>query len=403
MRNIACLLLSLAVTAAGPAQEPPAVYGFSPTNLLSTRARLARGDAALQPALDQLRREADLALAQKPLSVMDKPLTAASGDKHDYFSYGPYWWPDPAKPGGLPYIRRDGEVNPASKQGTDDHPFGHLCDTLETLGLAYWFTGDERYAGKAAQLVRVWFLDPATRMKPNLQHAQAIPGITDGRGIGIIESRQIGNVADSLGLLAGSPAWTATEAAAMRDWFAAFHRWLTTSANGLDEQDQHNNHGSWYDVQTAHLALVLGKKDDARKILTDGLGRRLAAHLRPDGSQPHELARTKSLGYSLFNLEALFACAQLAEAAGVDWWNFATADGRSLHAALTYLAPYADPAKPWIKQDVEAGNRGRLLPLFARYLAHRDDAQIRQHYARFAAQADPGARWRLLWPVPATR
>jgi hypothetical protein len=392
----------LAATMLGAAELPP-VFVFSAANLAATRQRLAQRDPALLPALDGLKRSAETALQAKPLSVMDKPLTAVSGDKHDYFSYGPYWWPDPAKPDGLPYIRRDGEVNPASKQGTDDHPFGHTCDLIETLGLAYWFTGDERYAAKAAQLARVWFLDPATRMNPHLDYAQAIPGINHGRGIGIIESRQIGNVADSIALLAGSPAWNAADASAMRTWLGNYYRWLTTSANGLDEQDEHNNHGSWYDVQAAHLALVLGKKDAARKILTEGLRLRLAAHIQPDGSQPHELARTKSLGYSLFNLEALFACAQLAETAGVDWWNFTTPDGRSLHAALAYLAPYADPAKPWIKQDVESGNRGRLLPLFARYLAHRDDAQFRSLYGRFAPQAPADARWRLLWPAPAAR
>jgi hypothetical protein len=331
---------------------------------------------------------------------MNKSLTCSSGDKHDYFSYGPYWWPDPAKPGGLPYIRRDGEVNPASKQGTDDHPFGRLCDTVETLGLAYWFTGDERYAAKAAELVRVWFLDPATRMNPNLQHAQAIPGINDGRGIGIIEGRKIGAVADSLALLGGSPAWTAADRSAFAAWLESYYHWLTTSANGLDEQDELNNHGSWYDVQAAQIALALGKKDDARKILTEGLKLRLAAQIEPDGSLPRELVRTKSLGYSLFNLEALFACAQLAETVGVDWWGFTTADGRGLHAALAYLAPYIDPAKPWIKQDIEAGSRQRLMPLFARYLAHRDDAKFRTLYAEFAPGMDQGSRWRLLWPAP---
>jgi len=161
---------------------PPRTFYLSRPALVAARANLTRGDTQLKPALTGLLADAEQAMKLKPASVMDKPLTAASGDKHDYFSYGPYWWPDPAKPGGLPYIRRDGERNPASLKDTDDAAFSCLGPSIETLGLAYWFTGEERYALKAAQLVRVWFLDPATRMNPNFQHAQAIPGVTDGRG-----------------------------------------------------------------------------------------------------------------------------------------------------------------------------------------------------------------------------
>ncbi|HEX2854821.1 MAG TPA: alginate lyase family protein [Opitutaceae bacterium] len=379
--------------------ENPRVFAVSPQALIETRARLARGDTTLQPALDQLRKDADAALRIKPPSVLDKPSVAASGDKRDYFSYGPYWWPDPTKPDGLPYIRRDGDLNPASKKGTDDAAFDLVVDSLQTLGLAYFFTGHEPYAIHAARIARVWFLDPSTGMKPNLDHAQAIPGITKGRGIGIIESRDLGRVADALALLGKSAAWTDADRAAFTAWTGNYLHWLRTSPNGTDEQDELNNHGTWYDVQAAHLCLVLGEKSEARKILTQGLTLRLAAQIEPDGRQPRELLRTKSLDYSLFNLEALFLCAQLGGEAGVDWWGYQTADGRSLRAALAYLAPYADPAKAWPKKDLVEADRARLLPLFAQYLAHRDDPTIRELHEKFSATTEPAARWRLLWPV----
>lgn len=372
---------------------------MSPHALLETRARLTRGDASLQPVLAQLRKDADAALKIKPPSVLDKPSIAASGDKRDYFSYGPYWWPDPTKPDGLPYIRRDGELNPASKKGTDDAAFDLVVDSVQTLGLAYFFTAHEPYAIQAARIARTWFLDPVTGMKPNLDHAQAIPGITKGRGIGIIESRDLGRVADALALLGDSTAWTAADRTAFTTWLEHYLHWLLTSANGIDEQDELNNHGTWYDVQAAHLALVLGKKEEARKILTTGLTFRLAAQIEPDGKQPRELLRTKSLDYSLFNLEALLLCAQLGGEIGVDWWNHTTTDGRSLQAALVYLAPYIDPEKTWPKKDLGDVDRTRLLPLFAHYLAHRDDPAIRAHYEKFAPSTAPTARWRLLWSV----
>lgn len=362
-------LLALGARGVGePAGRPPRVFLVSGEDLVRTRALLKQGHVPLQPALDRLRRDGERALELEAPSVMDKKLTPASGDKHDYFSYGPYWWPDPTKPDGLPYIRRDGEVNPESGTGTDDLAFTRLCDAVFTLGLAYWFTGDERFAARAAHFVRVWFINGATRMNPNFEHAQAIPGISPGRGIGLIESRRLTAVNEGLALLSDSSAWTAVDRRAFDAWLASFYRWLTTSSHGRDEAKAENNHGTWYDVQTAHLALVLGRDDDARTILKEGLTRRLLAHVEPDGAQPRELARTRSLNYSLFNLEGLFACATLGRHVGIDWWRFTTKDGRSLHRALSYVAPYVDPARTWPRNDAGGSDRARLLPLLAQFL-----------------------------------
>jgi hypothetical protein len=378
----------------------PKVFLFSAKNLEAAQASLARGEPELQPALALLRKEADAALKMKPLSVMDKPRAAPGSDKHDYFSYGPYWWPDPSKPDRLPYIRRDGQINPDSKKDTDDHAWGRTAGAIETLCLAYFFTHHESYAAKAVLLARVWFLDPDTRMNPNMDHAQAVPGINNGRGIGLIETRNLPAVVDSLALLATSPSWTDADQAGFKDWLEHYFAWLLKSANGIDEHRQLNNHGTWYDVQAAYLALALGKTGEAKEILTTGLKSRLSSQVEPDGSQPRELVRTKSFEYSLFNLEALLACAQLSDKAGVDWWNFSTHDGRSLHAALAYLAPYANPEKPWPKKDLVHPSRTRLLPLFAIYLDRQDDPEFRQLLFKYAP-TDPAARWHLLWDPPA--
>ena len=392
----------------GPANRPrallfpPRVFRREAADLLAARASLARGEPALQPALAALYAEAARALDMRPSSVMDKTLTAASGDKHDYFTFGPYWWPDPASSNGLPYIRRDGELNPASTNGTDTATFNQLCDNTETLCLAYWLTGDERYAQKAARLARVWFFDPATRMNPNLDYGQAIPGVTEGRGIGLIDFRRLADINENLALLTGSPAWTDHDRAALKSWLSDFYHWLTTSAIALDEHAAKNNHGTWYDAQTAHLALILDRRDDAKKLLSEGLTNRLALQIERDGSQPLELARTKSMSYSLFNLEGLFTCAQLASKVGVDWWSYTTADGRSLHAALAYLAPYADPAKIWPKKDLHAAEQNRLIPLLNEYLRQHDDFALRNLANRFANTSPADARWRLICNQPLT-
>lgn len=399
------LLLLLTVTFASAAPSRPQVYSLHADALADARARLAKGDPALAPALQRLCEEADRALKLKPPSVMDKERTPPSGDKHDYLSQAPYWWPDPAKPDGLPYIQHDGKHNPESDRGTDAPAWGRMSSNAETLGLAYYFTHNEAYAAHAALIIRTWFIDPATRMNPNLNFGQYVPGRNEGRGAGLISLRSLTRVCDALALIAGSPAWSADDDKAFHAWLAAYFEWLMTSSNGREEARATNNHGSWFDVQAAHVALVLGRTDAAKKILADALEKRLASQVMPDGSQPEELRRTKSLGYSLFNLQALCNLAVLAEQVNVDWWGYATKDGRSLRAALRYLAPYADPDKPWIKNDLVPGGRAALLPLFAEALRHGDDPQFRELLAKFGNAGDQqSARWHLLLdfpPVPA--
>lgn len=388
MRTLLRLLVALLLggaAAAAPLLQPPALRSASPEQAEAVRhAMLARAAAALQ---------------LKPPSVLDKSLLPASGDKQDYLSFGPYWWPDPAKPDGLPYVRRDGQRNPEAARGSDAPSLARLGDAIEALGLAYEATREPRYAEKAAQLARIWFLDPSTRMNQNFQHAQAIPGLTPGRGIGLIESRWLIAVNEGLARIAGSSAWSADEQIALRAWMQAFYSWLRDSRNGRDEEAEHNNHGSWYDAQAAHLALTLGRDEDAKSLLQLGLKRRLESQIEPDGSQPHELARTRSLDYSLFNLEALLICAQLAERVGVDWWRYESHDGRSLRAALAFLAPYADPAKPWPYKELQPADRRRLTPLLAVFLQHHDDPLLSSAFRDSMRRLDPARLTRIL-PAP---
>ena len=102
-------------------------------NLAAAKARLRAHDATLRPAYDALIRDADVALKAGPFSVTQKHRTPPSGDKHDYMSLAPYWWPDTTKRDGLPFIRRDGDVNPESRLDTDSPRFGQMSDAVEAL------------------------------------------------------------------------------------------------------------------------------------------------------------------------------------------------------------------------------------------------------------------------------
>ena len=367
-------LLAPALCVGADASRP--YFGARPGALAKAKALSAAGDESVGKALRKLVADADKALDGPVPSVVDKRKVPPSGDKHDYMSLAPYYWPDPAKPDGLPYLRKDGQVNPESREesANDTLRARLLAGNVETLALAYHFTGDEKYAERAARLLRSWFLTPATRMNPHLRFAQAVPGVNDGRGTGILEARGMAVAADAATLLAGSKHWSEAEQRALLAWGAEYFAWLTESKNGRDEHASKNNHGTWYDVQAAHWALVLGRTEKAREILA-GAAARIEVQVTPDGRQPLELARTASFSYSCFNLLALGTLAGLGEHAGVDIWGHRSADGRSIRAALDFLVPYLGKSpKPWTMQQIHDSRPDEVLPVLrAAALAYRDE------------------------------
>ena len=343
----------------------PKVYYFDPKAMLVAKKQLEAGKTSLKPALDRLLEDANRALRVKPPSVMDKHRIPPSGDKHDYISQAPYYWADTNSP-GQHYIRRDGERNPESNVDSDAGRLGSVCSNVTTLGLAYYFTDDEKYAAKAAQLLRVFFLDPATRMNPNLNFGQGIPGEVDGRPTGLIGARGFVSLMDALSLLANSKSWPAADQQQMRAWLEQYFQWLTTSKIGIGEYDAKNNHGSFYDCQASAIALYLGRIEFARNLIMSARTNRIARQIEPDGREPFELARTRSFGYSSFNLRALMDLASLGQRAGVDLWYYHSPRGGSIYRVLQFMAPYADPARKWPFQQIHGYNHDALADLLLR-------------------------------------
>lgn len=379
----------------------PRYFAVRSGTLAQVKARLAGGDESLQPALKNLVNEADAALKVSPPTVVAKSATPPSGDKHDYMSVAPYFWPDAQKPDGQPYIRHDGKVNPESRTDAYDHGrLGMMASHVETLALAYCFTGKEAYAEQAAKFLRVWFLDPATRMNPHLKYAQAVPGVNTGRGTGILEGRNISAAADAAGLLAGSSAWKQEDDVALKVWLKTYLDWLLTSKPGREEAAARNNHGSFYDVQAVELCLVLGKSEVAKEICEAAKQKRVAVQIQPDGRQLLELERTASLGYSRFNLDALFELATLGEHAGVDLWHCKLADGRyALPQALDFLLPYViDPPKPWPYEQIKKISAADFAPLIRQAAVIYGEAKYEKTLASFPDVASK--RFQLLTPMP---
>lgn len=299
------------------------------------------------PAYQNLLKQADRALMEGPFSVMQKKQVAASADKHDYLSLAPYWWPDPEKEDGLPWIRKDGIVNPMTKgENVDDPVKDRMFNNVRALSLAYFFSGKRRYAKKIKQLLKVWFLDKGTRMNPNLNYAQGIPGKNTGRGFGIIEFSGVVHIITAIEILEMHNNMPKQMDIALKAWLKDYLSWLQTSEFGVFEKSRPNNHGSLHDVQLVSLLLFLEKTDEAKIVLKSVFEQRIALQIEPDGSQPHELKRTKGLTYSILNLSALTKLAFYGKRLGVELWERTSKEG-DLQKAYDFLYPYLDDTSIW--------------------------------------------------------
>ena len=305
---------------------------------------------------ERILKAAAAALGLESISITQFRAALSEGGPNDFYSNGDYWWPDPTKTNGLPYIQRDGESNPGNFN-QHRRAIAQLRDAVATLGAAYKITGDDRYAAKVAELLRVFFLDPKTRMNPHLKYAQAIPGRTPGRGTGIIDTLHLAEVPLAIEALKRSPAFPPDALAGLKGWFGDYAEWMAASKNGQNEAAAANNHAVAFYVQLAAFAGFAG--DDARLAECRRRFKEVfvAKQMAADGSFPAELKRTKPYGYSIFQLDNMAALCQLLSTEHDNLWSFALPDGRGIRKAVEFLYPYLADKSTWPrKPDIQAWN-----------------------------------------------
>lgn len=284
-------------------------------------------------------------------TVTDTVSVRSAGGRHDYYSEGDYWWPDPENPAG-PYIRRDGRSNP-------DNFLAHrkamrrLSKMVPALVAAYKITGEKRYAEEAIKHLDAWFIDNETKMNPNLQYSQAIKGRNKGRSIGIIDTIHLVEVAQAIKVLDDMEALSSEEAASLRGWFSSYLDWLTTSEFGIEEKMHGNNHSTAWALQASAFARLVDNEkviDECRRFYKNTL---LPKQMAKNGSFPDELDRTKPYGYSLFNLDVMTSLVHIISDTQHDLWEYETPDGKSLGKGLSFMYPYINDKTQWpYKEDV---------------------------------------------------
>jgi Alginate lyase len=384
--------------AAVAATGAPSTVVLDGAALARIKQQLAAGNPELRAALASLLALANRDLGAGPWSVMDKTTTPPSGNKHDYISLARYYWPTPGSANGCPYIHKDGQTNPETTGNKYDHASRHAAmDALYNLAVAWYFTGEARYAERAALVARRWFLDPATLMNPNIDFGEGIPCNRDGWSTGVLNwTEVIGEALDGIAILdSGAPGWTSADQAAMRTWLTAFLRWLQTSPLATREAAADNNHATWYDVGVSAILVYLGQTAAAKALVQSATTKRIATQISGDGRQPQELARTNSWGYSNWNLEGFCLLASTASRVGVNLWAYSAPNGGTIAKAAGYLIAGATKGKSaWPHQQIEVFEQSwPLSPLHAAADFGGDAA------ARAALSQVPPPPGGDLWPL----
>ncbi|SDW22043.1 Alginate lyase [Hydrobacter penzbergensis] len=299
----------------------------------------------------QIMQEAAWAMQQEPVTVTAAASPRSAGGKHDFYSEGDYWWPNPVSVDS-PYIQKDGITNPDNFV-VHRHAMIRFSKIVGALASAYKLTGNKRYVQQAMKHCIAWFVNADTKMNPNLLYAQAIKGRFTGRGIGIIDTIQLLDVVQGLMVMEQANGMDQEALQSIKQWFEQYLQWLTTHQYGKDEMNAENNHGTCWAMQVAAFAkftrnekILQFCRDRYKQVL-------LPNQMAADGSFPREIKRTKPYGYSIFNMDAMTTLCQLLSTKEDDLWNYQTPDGRSIKKGIAYLYPFVADKNKWpFRHDV---------------------------------------------------
>ncbi|MBX7073357.1 MAG: alginate lyase family protein [Pirellulales bacterium] len=348
---VACVVVCLACAA--PVRAWAEAGGAARTFIINldyldqSKAQYQAGDAKTVATVNALIGRANTVMNWGPWSVLDDGLMPPSGDPHDYLSYGSYWWPNPDTPDGLPWIARDGYINPANDG--DLRSLGQFSQAAESLGLAYYMTGDERYSTALARDLRTWFLDPATRMNPVQKYGLIIPGISDKSFDTAGFRNTMRTIFDSAGILEMSPNWSASDKTALQQWAHDFATFIDNSDEGQAQFEDPANHGTNFDVNKAILNLYSGDLGKAHEAIQYYLDQRMPGQFAANGEQIFEMGRANNFLYHRYHLGVVFDLAQMATNyfPDLDVWNHVTPDGASLQSAVQFMLPYFTGELEW--------------------------------------------------------
>lgn len=353
-------------------QKKNGLVFYNEAHLKLVKAKIKSKDPYFLKNYEAIIKSGNKALNYVADPVNNKTLMPASNDKHDYLTYAPYRWPDTTKADGLPWIAKDGIINPVSRDlSTDNTRKTDFFNAINNLAFSYYFSDEPKYAQRAIDLIKVWYLNPATKVNPNMNFGQAVPGSSNGSKAGIQEWKPQSSVLNALQLFDKAGVLPRDVKIGMNDWLTKYLTWLTTDEMAISTKFTGQNHATSYSEQVVGLMMYLGKDTEAKTVIEDVKLSLIANQIMPDGSQPKEMGRTKSVNYSSENLWAFTQLTLMGRKLGIDLWDYESKDGRSLKKAFNYLSPFVLNPKDWPKKQITPGGVAKAIeehmkPLFSK-------------------------------------
>jgi hypothetical protein len=384
-------------------EKLPRTIILDPHELLKMKQLITkRNDSIAQDFPKRIVTEADSVLLKRPISVTEKTEFPPNGTKHDYFALASYEWPNPNTPNGLPYVSRDGQTNPETLLIKDREYLEEMVDRVMILAIASYFTDSPKYALKAQELLRVWFLDNDTYMEPSLKYGDFERGKGRLNPSGIMGAHHLAHLVDAIGMLELSPKWNRSIQEGMEQWFSKYLDWLLNSDLAKLEGQRKNNHGSYYTVQVSAIAFFLNKADITKRLLKstmqdltnaplDDVSKLIGVKINPDGTQPFEIRRANSLHYHIWNLYGLALLARIGDQVGVDLWNYKI-HGTGIRKALDFIVPYALGNQTWPYSQIKRSNTedlSFLQGILCQAILHYDSQSYMRVYRSLDTQDLP--------------
>jgi len=363
---------------------------------------MKQNDSIVQDFLKKIITEADSVLVKRPLSVTEKTEIPPNGTKHDYFALADYEWPNPNTPDGLPYVSRDGHINPETLLIKDKSYIEEMVNRVMILAIAGYFTDNPKYNLKAEELLRVWFLDNDTYMEPSIKYGDFERGHGRLNPSGIMGAHHLPYLVDAIGMLELSPKWNNSVREGLELWFSKYLDWLLNSDLGKLEGQRKNNHGTYYAAQISAIAFFLNKPDLTKQLLKstmqdlsnarlEDVSRLISVKINPDGTQPFEIRRANSLHYHIWNLYGLVLLARIGDQVGVDLWNYEI-HGTGIRKALDFIVPYTLGNQTWPYSQIKRLNiedLSFLQGIVCQAILHYDSQSYMQVYSYLDRQNLP--------------
>ncbi|WP_066875271.1 alginate lyase family protein [Clostridium mediterraneense] len=323
-------------------------------------------------------------------TVTDKTILVSNGEnKHDFASMTPYLWNDPNSKSG--YIVKDGVDNPErlDSQKYDSTRLNKMVSDVNTLSLAYAITGNKAYANQASNFIKTWFINPETKMDPNMKYAEIFvnaKGQTYFSGSSMISASPFISVVNDIYLIQNSNCLSSSDNTALKEWFGTFANWLLAQKPGGLDRLRINNHGTWLQAELATFYQFAGQYDKALKALEAVGPYSIFPQINQSGKIPSALIRTKSVAYTEYDLQAFITLATMGEKLNVPIWNYTSPDNGSIKGGIHYLNKYLLGEENWPFQNIKGNdvaqpnNQLFMLYLAMAYNHYKDPSYLKTIY-----------------------